>query len=254
MASGGYPGSYQVGKKITGLPEAAKVSDAVVFHAATEIRGNEYYTCSGRVLSVTATGVNLEEAARRSCLSSGLQDSIRGKALSPRRRDGRKQGHRRYWRLKRGRSCQTVRGPCPANPHARADRGARQLRIVAWKVALMDDPGAGGKVTLIEIQTTSGALGLRPGVTRENLTTLGIRLADLASGRLLRAGRAVLEVTVPCEPCAQMDAIREGLKGELQGRRGVLCRVVEGGLIRRGDALDVIEPVATRNEENKGDA
>ena len=113
--------------------------------------------------------------------------------------------------------------------------------------------GSRRQVLLIEVETLH-ELGLRPGVTRENLTTLGIRLADLASGRLLRAGRAVLEVTVPCEPCAHMDAIREGLKGELQGRRGVLCRVVEGGLIRRGDALDVIEPVATRNEENKGDA
>ncbi len=106
---------------------------------------------------------------------------------------------------------------------------------------------------LIEGETLR-ELGLRPGMVRENITTQGIRLGEIESGRLLRVGSAVLEVTVPCEPCDHMDAIRRGLKGELQGRRGVLCRVIEGGLIRRGDALEVIEPAATRNEESKGHA
>jgi len=62
MASGGYPGSYQVGKKIDGLDEAATIPNAVVFHAATEKRDGEYYTCSGRVLGVTACGTTLETA------------------------------------------------------------------------------------------------------------------------------------------------------------------------------------------------
>jgi len=97
-------------------------------------------------------------------------------------------------------------------------------------------------------------LGLSPGVVRENITTEGIRLGELESGRRLRIGGAVLEVTVPCEPCDQMDAIRLGLQDELQGRRGILCRVIESGLIRRGDALDVIELAAARNEESKGGA
>jgi phosphoribosylamine---glycine ligase len=64
MASGGYPGRYEIGKKIEGLAEAAKVPDAVVFHAATESKGGNYYTCSGRVLGVTATGPTLEAARR----------------------------------------------------------------------------------------------------------------------------------------------------------------------------------------------
>ena len=62
MASGGYPGSYQVGKKIEGLAEAARIPNAVVFHAATEARDSTYYTCSGRVLGVTASGPTLETA------------------------------------------------------------------------------------------------------------------------------------------------------------------------------------------------
>lgn len=62
MASGGYPGKYEVGKRIDGLEDAAHVPNAVVFHAATEIRQSEYYTRSGRVLGVTASGSTLETA------------------------------------------------------------------------------------------------------------------------------------------------------------------------------------------------
>ena len=62
MASGGYPGKYEVGKQIDGLEDAAHVPNAVVFHAATEIRQSEYYTRSGRVLGVTASGSTLETA------------------------------------------------------------------------------------------------------------------------------------------------------------------------------------------------
>jgi MOSC domain-containing protein YiiM len=96
-------------------------------------------------------------------------------------------------------------------------------------------------------------LGLTPGMVRENITTEGIRLVELESGRRLRIGAAVLEVTVPCEPCDHMDAIRSGLQDQLHGRRGIMCRVIESGLIRRGDALEVMA-VATQNEESQGDA
>jgi MOSC domain-containing protein YiiM len=51
----------------------------------------------------------------------------------------------------------------------------------------------------------------------------------------------LLEVTVPCTPCGHMDEIREGLKEALRGRRGVLCRVLEPGQIRRGDTIEVIQ-------------
>ena len=114
-------------------------------------------------------------------------------------------------------------------------------------------PGSRRQVLLIEGEALR-VLGLSPGVVRENVTTEGIRLGELESGQLLRVGEAVLEVTVPCEPCDHMDAIRPGLKDQLQGRRGVLCRVIESGLIRRGDALDLIELAATRNANTKGGA
>ncbi|MCL5289201.1 MAG: phosphoribosylamine--glycine ligase, partial [Acidobacteria bacterium] len=63
MASGGYPGEFEVGKKIDGLPPG---SQAVAFHAGTKREGFMYYTSSGRVLGVAAAAGNLPEALRRS--------------------------------------------------------------------------------------------------------------------------------------------------------------------------------------------
>jgi phosphoribosylamine---glycine ligase len=62
MASGGYPGKFDTGVEIRGLAEAAAVSDARVFHAGTKREGKLYYTCSGRVLGVTASGPSVEKA------------------------------------------------------------------------------------------------------------------------------------------------------------------------------------------------
>jgi phosphoribosylamine--glycine ligase len=65
VASGGYPGSYRKGKVIQGLDKAAKIKDAVVFHAGTKKSGEkalEYLTDGGRVLGVTALGENLKKA------------------------------------------------------------------------------------------------------------------------------------------------------------------------------------------------
>lgn len=61
MASGGYPGSYEKGKAITGIDEAEKLKDVVVFHAGT-VADDGFKTSGGRVLFVTATGATLDEA------------------------------------------------------------------------------------------------------------------------------------------------------------------------------------------------
>jgi phosphoribosylamine--glycine ligase len=66
MASGGYPGSFEAGKRIDGLAAAQEVPSAVVFHAGTRLEGTNYYTSGGRVLGVTAFARDLEGAIRRS--------------------------------------------------------------------------------------------------------------------------------------------------------------------------------------------
>lgn len=62
MASGGYPGSYQKGIKISGLNEKGNLDSATVFHAGTKKTEGEFVTNGGRVLGVTARGANLREA------------------------------------------------------------------------------------------------------------------------------------------------------------------------------------------------
>ncbi len=61
--SGGYPGSYEKGKSITGLDQ---VTESIVFHAGTKIQGGEIVTNGGRVLAFTSFGSNIEEALAKS--------------------------------------------------------------------------------------------------------------------------------------------------------------------------------------------
>ena len=103
--------------------------------------------------------------------------------------------------------------------------------------------GSKRQVLLVEGEVLR-ELGLTPGAVRENVTTEGIRLAELLSGtRLQIGGEAVFEVTVPCEPCEKLETIRIGLQDELQGRRGIMCRILKGGLIRAGDPIEVVSHV-----------
>lgn len=100
-------------------------------------------------------------------------------------------------------------------------------------------PGSRRQVLLMDFETLQD-LGISPGRVKENITTRGIGLGGLVAGQRLRAGEALLEVTVPCTPCSHMDEIREGLQEALRGRRGVLCRVLEAGRIRQGDPIEMI--------------
>jgi phosphoribosylamine---glycine ligase len=62
IASGGYPGTFEAGKKIAGLEEAGTVERVKVFHAATSKRDDVYFTSGGRVLGVTARAADLSSA------------------------------------------------------------------------------------------------------------------------------------------------------------------------------------------------
>ncbi len=61
LASGGYPGSYEKGKVITGI-EAAEASGAIVFHAGTQLQDGKILSDGGRVLGVTAIAPTFKEA------------------------------------------------------------------------------------------------------------------------------------------------------------------------------------------------
>ena len=65
IASGGYPGTFEAGKRISGVAEADKLEGVKVFHAGTSRRDGEYFTSGGRVLGVTARGADLKTAVDR---------------------------------------------------------------------------------------------------------------------------------------------------------------------------------------------
>jgi MOSC domain-containing protein YiiM len=100
--------------------------------------------------------------------------------------------------------------------------------------------GSKRQVLLIERETLD-ALGLPSGEVKENITTEGIDLKRLVAGqKLLLGGSIRIEITQPCEPCARMDEIREGLRRELEGRRGMLARVLTEGWLCVGDSIAMI--------------
>ena len=64
LAAGGYPGDYQQGKAISGLP-VEEASGEKVFHAGTRLEGDTVVTAGGRVLCATALGHTVAEAQQR---------------------------------------------------------------------------------------------------------------------------------------------------------------------------------------------
>jgi phosphoribosylamine--glycine ligase len=61
-ASGGYPGPYVKGERISGIADAELLADVVVFHAGTRETPDGLVTNGGRVLGVTALGQTVSEA------------------------------------------------------------------------------------------------------------------------------------------------------------------------------------------------
>jgi phosphoribosylamine---glycine ligase len=62
LASGGYPGKFEVGKRINGLTAVGQNSGVKILHAGTKRDGAQLVTNGGRVLGVTASGASLNAA------------------------------------------------------------------------------------------------------------------------------------------------------------------------------------------------
>ena len=65
LASGGYPGDYEIGKPISGLLDAERLEDVFIFHAGTRLRDGVLVTGGGRVLTVVGRGSDYQAAAAR---------------------------------------------------------------------------------------------------------------------------------------------------------------------------------------------
>jgi MOSC domain-containing protein YiiM len=101
-------------------------------------------------------------------------------------------------------------------------------------------PGSKRQVLIMPLEILE-EFGLEAGAFKENITTRGLDVMSLRRGQQVRVGEALLEATVPCTPCEFIDSIRPGLRRESEGQRGMLFRVLEGGQVRVGDAVTVLE-------------
>jgi len=130
----------------------------------------------------------------------------------------------------------------------RADKRGLTMQEVA-EARLLADFGVEGcaharrdnkrQVLLVDYESLN-AMQLTPGIIRENITTEGIAVNALPIGQRLRIGESLLEVSAVCTPCDQLEKIRPSLRREIRGRRGMLCRVLEGGVVRAGDRIERI--------------
>jgi MOSC domain-containing protein YiiM len=83
--------------------------------------------------------------------------------------------------------------------------------------------------------------GLQPARLRRNLVVEGIPLIAL-KGRRFRIGEVLCEGTAPCDPCSRMEAaLGPGGYNAMRGHGGLCARILEGGTLRIGDAVEWVE-------------
>ncbi|TNF47897.1 MAG: MOSC domain-containing protein [Deltaproteobacteria bacterium] len=107
------------------------------------------------------------------------------------------------------------------------------------------------QVSLLAIESIdkmrAAGLDVGPGDFAENLTTQGVNLYVLPVGTRLRVGDSVLlEMTQIGKECHDRCAIYHQAGDCVMPREGVFATVVSGGLVKTGDRLEVLEPVATQ--------
>lgn len=74
MAAKGYPGTPEKGSVIKGIDKAATQKDVLVFHAGTQVKGEEIVANGGRVLNVVALGRSVSEAQGKAYAAVDLID------------------------------------------------------------------------------------------------------------------------------------------------------------------------------------
>ncbi len=84
------------------------------------------------------------------------------------------------------------------------------------------------------------ALGVEFGRIRENFTVEGADVHTWPVGQRVKVGSAEFEISMVCDPCSRMDELRPGLQAELDGKRGMLARVVQTGEVAAGDEIQLL--------------
>jgi MOSC domain-containing protein YiiM len=122
---------------------------------------------------------------------------------------------------------------------------ARRVPMEALEAAAVVEDGvegcahrrAGKRSVLFVAAEDLDAVGVGPGVIRENFTVRDADVMRWPIGQRVAVGEAEFEVSMVCDPCHLMEEIRPGLQAELEGRRGMLASVVTPGRVAVGDAV-----------------
>jgi MOSC domain-containing protein YiiM len=105
------------------------------------------------------------------------------------------------------------------------------------------NPGGGREVTLIaqemiEFLAREAGIRLEPGEARRNLVTQGVALNELV-GKIFRVGSVQLKGVRLAEPCDHLQRLtHQGVLKGLVHRGGLRAELVDGGVLRVGDAID----------------
>ena len=102
----------------------------------------------------------------------------------------------------------------------------RQVSLLAWESI--------EKMRAVGLNVSEGSFA-------ENITTEGMSLVDLPVGTRLRLGEALVEVTQIGKVCHDHCAIYEQAGDCVMPREGIFVRICEGGPVRTGDAIEVLE-------------
>jgi MOSC domain-containing protein YiiM len=127
-----------------------------------------------------------------------------------------------------------------------ARRGIEGDRYFTQTGTYSNHPGSGRAITLIEMEAIEALareydVHLAPGLARRNLVTRGVALNHLV-GKTFAAGAVVLRGMRLCEPCLHLEKLT--VKGAAPGmihRGGLRAEIVDGGVIRVGDAIAVVD-------------
>lgn len=109
-------------------------------------------------------------------------------------------------------------------------------------------PGGKRQITLIQhehLAAVAGYLGhpspIEPGRLRRNLAVSGINLLSLKNRRVRIGEEVILEITGECHPCSRMEEeLGPGGYNAMRGHGGLTARIIAGGIIRVGDAVQVV--------------
>lgn len=113
--------------------------------------------------------------------------------------------------------------------HYSGSGGGRQVSLI-------------GEESLHAIGAYLGGGPADPRLLRRNVVVRGINLIAL-KGRTFRLGSCVLTYSGECHPCSRMEILLgQGGYNAVRGHGGILARVIEGGAVRIGDALERLDP------------